>query len=106
MTRLAELVQAENRADADRRAVGRVPDVLRPPGAAHEAYERWEAAHRALTEAREAETDGRPGIEHHLRTGGGDPGRRRPRVDADRRRQRRPNRHRGWLTATPCSRRS
>jgi hypothetical protein len=57
MIRLAELVQAENRADADRRAVGRVPDVLRQPGAAREAHARWEAAHQALTEAREAETD-------------------------------------------------
>ncbi len=57
MTRLAELVQAENRADADRRAVGRIPDVLRQPGAAHRAHARWEAAHQALTEAREAETD-------------------------------------------------
>jgi len=56
MIRLAELVQAENRADADRRAVGRVPDVLRQPGAAHEAHA-WTAAHQALTEAREAGTD-------------------------------------------------
>jgi len=57
MIRLAELVQAENRADADRRAVGRVPDVLRQPGAAHEAHARWKAAHQALSEAREAGTD-------------------------------------------------
>ena len=56
MIRLAELVQAENRAHADRRAVGRVPDVLRQPGAAREAHA-WKAAHQALTEAREARTD-------------------------------------------------
>ena len=56
MSRLAQLVQAESRADADRRAVGRVPDVLRRPGAAHEAHA-WKAAHQALTEAREAGTD-------------------------------------------------
>jgi hypothetical protein len=49
-----ELVHAENSADADRRAVARVPDVLRQPGAAHEAHAHWEAAHQALTEAREA----------------------------------------------------
>ena len=57
MTRLAELVRAENSADSDRRAVARVPDVLRQPGAAHDAHARWEAAHQTLTEAREAETD-------------------------------------------------
>jgi len=56
MIRLAQLVQAENRADADRRAAGRVPDVLRQPGAAHEAHA-WKAARHALTEAREAGTD-------------------------------------------------
>ena len=57
MIRLAQVVQAENRADADRRAVGRVPDVLRPPGAAHETHGRRKAANQALTEAREAGTD-------------------------------------------------
>ena len=57
MTRLAELVRAETAADADRRAVTRAPDVLRQPGAAHEAHARWESAHQALTEAREAEMD-------------------------------------------------
>jgi hypothetical protein len=57
MTRLAELVRAENSADADRRAVARVPAVLRQPGTAHEAYARWETAHQALTAARDAETD-------------------------------------------------
>ena len=76
MTRLAELLQAENRADDDRRAFGRVPEVLQQPGAAQEAYERWEAAHKALTEAREAEQTGRPDREHYLRTGGGDGSRR------------------------------
>ena len=58
MTRLAELVRAETAADADRRAVARVPDVLRQPGAAHEAHTRWEAAHQALTVAREADRSG------------------------------------------------
>jgi hypothetical protein len=57
MTRLAELVRAETAADADRRAVARVPDVLRQPGAAREAHARWEAAHQGLTAAREAEMD-------------------------------------------------
>lgn len=61
MTRLAELVHAETAADADRRAVARIPDVLRQPGAAHDAHARWEAAHQALTAAREAETDGEAG---------------------------------------------
>ena len=56
MIRPAGLVQAESRADADCRAVGRVPDVLRQPGAAHEAHG-WKAARHALTEAREAGTD-------------------------------------------------
>jgi hypothetical protein len=56
-TRLAELVRAESAADADRRAVARVPEVLRQPGAAHEAYARCEAAHAALMEARAAEMD-------------------------------------------------
>ncbi len=56
MIRLAELVRAENRADADGRAVGRVPDALRQPGAAREARA-WKAARQALTEAREARTD-------------------------------------------------
>jgi hypothetical protein len=56
-THLADLLMAADRADDDRRAFGRVPEVLQQPGAAQEAYERWEAAHRALTEARKAETD-------------------------------------------------
>jgi hypothetical protein len=53
---LAELARAENAADAQRRAVGRIPEALREPGAARAAYARWEAAHKALTAAREAET--------------------------------------------------
>jgi hypothetical protein len=57
VSRLAELVQAENRADDERRAVGAIPEVLRDPAAADEAYARWEAAHRALTAACQAETD-------------------------------------------------
>jgi len=54
---LAELVRAVNRADADRRAVASVPEVLRHPGSVHEAYARWEAAHQTLTAAREAEME-------------------------------------------------
>jgi hypothetical protein len=45
--RLAELVRAVDQADDDRRAVASVPEVLRQPGAAHEA----------LAAEREAETD-------------------------------------------------
>ena len=56
MTTLAELAKAETAADAQRRAVGRVPEYLREPDAASAAYARWEAAHRALTAALEAET--------------------------------------------------
>ena len=48
---LAELVKAEDAADAQRRAVGRIPEVLRQPGAARDAYARWEAAHQALSAA-------------------------------------------------------
>ncbi len=51
MSTLAELVKAEDAADAQRRAVGRIPEVLRQPGAAHDAYARWEAAHQALSAA-------------------------------------------------------
>ena len=58
---LAELARAETRADTERRAVARVPEVLRQPGAAHEAYARCEAAHAALMAAREAEADREPG---------------------------------------------
>jgi len=66
MIRLAELVQAENRADADRRAVGRVPDVLRQPGAAHEAHAAGKPP-PSLSEAREAGTDREGKNEHYLR---------------------------------------
>jgi len=48
---LAALVKAEDAADAQRRAVGCIPEVLRPPGAAHDAYIRWQAAHQALRAA-------------------------------------------------------
>ena len=51
MSTLAELVKAEDAADAQRRAVGRIPEVLRQPGAARDAYARWEAAHQALSAA-------------------------------------------------------
>jgi hypothetical protein len=49
---LAELRQAADRADDDRRAIGRIPEVLREPGAAAAAWARWETAHEALTAAR------------------------------------------------------
>lgn len=52
MSTLAELVRAETAADDARRAVGRVPGVLREPGSAEAAYARWEAAHQALMEGR------------------------------------------------------
>ena len=55
MSSLAELARAETMADAQRRAVGRVPEHLREPDAARSAYARWEAAHEALTAARETE---------------------------------------------------
>ena len=48
MNRLRELPGAETGADKARRAAGAVPDVLRPAGAAVEAYARWEQAHVAL----------------------------------------------------------
>lgn len=54
---LAELVKAEVAADAERRAWGAVPDVLRPPGAVHEAWTRWENAHQALADAHAAQRD-------------------------------------------------
>ena len=51
MNRLRELLDAETGADKARRAAGAIPDVLRPPGAAAEAYARWEQAHAALQAA-------------------------------------------------------
>ena len=57
MSTLAELVKAEGAADAQRRAVGRIPEVLRQPGAARDAYARWEAAHQALSVALGGETE-------------------------------------------------
>lgn len=57
MTRLAELLKAENNADDARRAVGGITEVLREPGAEDAAYAHWEAAHRALTEALEADME-------------------------------------------------
>ena len=50
-TQLAELRQAADQADDNRRAIGRIPEVLREPGAAAAAWERWEAAHAELTTA-------------------------------------------------------
>jgi len=50
-THLAELRQAADQADDNRRAIGRIPEVLRQPGAAAAAWQRWEAAHEALTAA-------------------------------------------------------
>jgi len=54
---LAELVKAEIAADAHRRAIAAIPEVLRPPDAVHEAWTRWENVHRALTEALLARTN-------------------------------------------------
>ena len=38
-------------ADDALRAVGAIPEVFRPPGAAAEAHARWEQAHAALQAA-------------------------------------------------------
>jgi hypothetical protein len=51
VTRLRELLRAETEADAARRAIGAVPEVLRPPGAAQEAWARCEQAHAQLQAA-------------------------------------------------------
>jgi hypothetical protein len=51
VNRLQALLKAEMAADDARRAVGAIPEVLRPPGAAVEAYARWEQAHAALRTA-------------------------------------------------------
>ena len=51
MNRLQDLLQAETDADSARRAIGAVPDVLRPPGAAQEAWARCEQAHAELQAA-------------------------------------------------------
>ena len=51
-TRLAELRQAADQADDDRRALGAIPEVLREPGIAAAAWARWETAHETLTAAR------------------------------------------------------
>ena len=57
MATLTELLKQENAADDDRRGVGAIPEVFREPGAAQKAYDRWLAAHQALTEAREADME-------------------------------------------------
>ena len=44
-TQLWPTRQAADLADDDRRAIGRIPEVLREPGAAAAAWKRWEAAH-------------------------------------------------------------
>ena len=52
MSRLRELYDAEIEADKARRAVGAHPGAFgRRPGAAAEAYARWEQAHAALQAA-------------------------------------------------------
>lgn len=48
---LRELCEAEIEADDARRAIGAIPEVFRRPGAAREAYARWEQAHAALQAA-------------------------------------------------------
>lgn len=57
MSTLLELGKAVDEADDERRAVARVPEVLREPGAADEAWNRWVAAREALTAARHAELE-------------------------------------------------
>ena len=68
-THLAELRQAADLADDDRRAIGRIPEVLREPAAAAAAWERWEAAHETLTAARREAglEEWRPASEHRYR---------------------------------------
>ena len=51
MNRLRDLLAAETGADDARRAIGAIPDVFRLPGAAAEAYARWEQAHADLQAA-------------------------------------------------------
>lgn len=55
MSTLLELGKAVDQLDDERRAVARVPEVLRQPGAADEAWDRWEAARKELSAARDAE---------------------------------------------------
>lgn len=57
MDRLAEMYEAEERADANRRAIGTVPEVLRAPDAARQLYAIWEAAHADLMRELEAEAE-------------------------------------------------
>jgi hypothetical protein len=57
MATLAELVKAEDAADAQRRAVARIPEHLKEPDTARSAWDRWEAAHEALTAALAGESD-------------------------------------------------
>jgi hypothetical protein len=45
------LLEAEMNADDARRAVGAIPEIFRPPGAAAEAHARWDQAHAALQTA-------------------------------------------------------
>jgi len=45
------LLEAEMDADDARHAVGAIPEIFRPPGAAAEAHARWEQAHAALQAA-------------------------------------------------------
>ena len=51
MNQLQALLEAEMDADDARRAVGAIPEIFRPPGAAAEAHARWEHAHAALQAA-------------------------------------------------------
>jgi hypothetical protein len=51
VNRLQALLEAEMDADDARRAVGSIPEVFRPPGAAEQAHVRWEQAHAQLQAA-------------------------------------------------------
>ncbi len=51
MNQFQALLEAEMNADDALRAVGAIPDVFRPSGAAAEAHARWEQAHAALQAA-------------------------------------------------------
>jgi hypothetical protein len=51
VSQLQKLLDAEMDADDARRAVGAIPEVFRPAGAAGQARARWEQAHAQLQAA-------------------------------------------------------
>ena len=51
MNRLQALLETEMDAEDAHRAVGAIPEIFRPSGAAAEAHARWEQAHADLQAA-------------------------------------------------------